>query len=126
MASKSGLSKPHSSNGISSSVSETVGSRDHKLRRLQCCVQLPSDAEIIMATLKMRRREQTAVPCPPSTYAQDVASITSHSGAAIVYICPMYCMLQWYILSHAYTHLLPDAPVFNPNAVLKVAKVKAL
>lgn len=43
-------------------------------------VQVPSDAEIIMATLKMRRREQTVVPNPPSTYAQDVASITSHTG----------------------------------------------
>ncbi|KAL3143039.1 hypothetical protein ABBQ38_003315 [Trebouxia sp. C0009 RCD-2024] len=43
-------------------------------------LELPSDAQIIMATLKMRRREQTAVPCPPSTYAQDVASITSHTG----------------------------------------------
>lgn len=48
---------------------------------LSGAVQLPSDAEIIMATLKMRRRQQTAVPLPPSTYAQDLASITSHSGA---------------------------------------------
>ena len=45
-----------------------------------CAVQLPNDAEIIMATLKMKRREQTAVQCPPSTYAQDVATITSHTG----------------------------------------------
>lgn len=50
--------------------------------RCNAAVQLPSDAEIIMATLKMRRREQTAVPNPPSTYAQDVASITSHTGAS--------------------------------------------
>ena len=46
-----------------------------------CCgVQLPSDAEVIMATLKMKRQEQTAVPLPPSTYAEDVATITRQAG----------------------------------------------
>ena len=45
------------------------------------CMQLPNDAEIIMATLNMKRHAQTAVPPPPSTYAQDVATITSHTGA---------------------------------------------
>lgn len=45
-------------------------------------LELPNDAEIIMATLKMKRREQTAVHCPPSTYAQDVATITSHTGCS--------------------------------------------
>lgn len=58
----------------------TVGSRADICSG--AAVQVPSDAEIIMATLKMRRREQTAVPSPPSTYAQDVASITSHTGAS--------------------------------------------
>lgn len=48
------------------------------------CMQLPNDAEIIMATLKMKRHAQTAVPPPPSTYAQDVATITSHTGAPIL------------------------------------------
>ncbi|KAL0038735.1 hypothetical protein WJX79_005752 [Trebouxia sp. C0005] len=43
-------------------------------------LELPNDAEIIMATLKMKRHAQTAVPPPPSTYAQDVATITSHTG----------------------------------------------
>ncbi|DBA99974.1 TPA: hypothetical protein ACH3X1_013846 [Trebouxia sp. C0004] len=43
-------------------------------------LELPNDAEIIMATLKMKRHAQTAVPPPPSTYAQDVANITSHTG----------------------------------------------
>ena len=44
-------------------------------------MQLPNDAELIMATLNMKRHAQTAVPPPPSTYAQDVATITSHTGA---------------------------------------------
>ena len=43
-------------------------------------LQIPSDAEVVMASMKMKRREQTAIQRPPSTYAQDVASITSLTG----------------------------------------------
>ncbi len=57
------------------------------------CVQLPNDAEIIMATLKMKRHAQTAVPPPPSTYAQDVATITSHTGAPTLSVS--FCVLQF-------------------------------
>ena len=46
-----------------------------------CVVQVPSDADIIMAAVKLKRREQTAVAPAPSTYAEDVATITSSTGA---------------------------------------------
>ena len=50
-------------------------------------LQIPSDAEIVMATMKVKRREQTALPNPPSTYASDIASITSLTGV------PPCCLL---------------------------------
>lgn len=66
-------------------------------------MQLPSDAQIIMATLKLRRREQTTVPYPPSTYAQDVASITSHTGAPSLYplLGSKHCRPAWLVILQA-------------------------
>lgn len=43
-------------------------------------LEVPSDADIIMAGVKLKRREQTAVAPAPSTYAEDVATITSSKG----------------------------------------------
>ena len=37
---------------------------------------MPSDSEMLLATLKMERKAQLAVPPLPSTFAVDVAAIT--------------------------------------------------
>jgi hypothetical protein len=65
-------------------------------------MQLPNDTEIIMATLKMKRHAQTAVPPPPSTYAQDVATITSHTGAPALSAC-LFCVSPFW---RHYQHLV--------------------
>jgi protein-L-isoaspartate O-methyltransferase len=45
-------------------------------------LEVPSDAEIVLATLKMERKERTAVPLPPSTFQQDVCSITGSPSSS--------------------------------------------
>ena len=41
-----------------------------------CCAQVPSDSEMLLATIKMERRTALAVPPLPSTFVADVAAIT--------------------------------------------------
>ena len=73
-----------------------------------CGPQVPNDAEIIMATLKMKRRALTAIPPPPSTYAQDVAAITSHTGP------PLHLLLL--IASIGNSNLKPSIHSYPPPA----------
>ncbi|EIE27207.1 PCMT-domain-containing protein [Coccomyxa subellipsoidea C-169] len=44
--------------------------------------QVPSDAEMLLSTIKMERRAQLAIPPLPSTFAADVAAITGSPGTS--------------------------------------------
>ncbi|KAK9807068.1 hypothetical protein WJX72_012529 [[Myrmecia] bisecta] len=42
-------------------------------------LEIPSRAEVLVATLDLERRQKTALPMPPSTFASDISSITGSS-----------------------------------------------
>ena len=65
---------------------------------------MPSDADIIMAGVKLKRREQTAVVPAPSTYAEDVATITS-TGILILEISLAHIQYPAEIFVITYRHL---------------------
>lgn len=45
-------------------------------------MQVPSDAEMLLSTIKMERKAQLAIPPLPSTFAADVAAITGAHPAS--------------------------------------------
>ena len=54
----------------------------HVLTEGQDMVQVPSDAEMLLSTIKMERKAQLAIPPLPSTFAADVAAITGTPHAS--------------------------------------------
>ncbi|CAL8462859.1 g2393 [Coccomyxa elongata] len=45
-------------------------------------LEVPSDAEMLLSTIKMERKAQLAIPPLPSTFAADVAAITGSPGTS--------------------------------------------
>ena len=71
--------------------------KTHKLRPVQkgplAYLQVPSDVDVLLATLRLERRARMVPPRPPSTFEADISAIT---GVAPVHTQPcMACCGAW-------------------------------
>ena len=60
-------------------------------------MQVPTDSEMLLATLKMERRVMLAIPQLPSTFSADVAAITGASRFLRLACGHSNLLLVWHI-----------------------------